>query len=186
MTVNKIVHETEERMKKQIEAVRREFAGIRTGKASPALLDTIRVEAYGTPTPLNQVGSVSAPEPRLLVVQPWDKSLVKAVSRAIQQSDLGLNPTDDGTVVRVPIPTMTEERRRDIVKHISKLAEEGRVHVRAVRHEANKDLKHQENEGTITQDESKRLVAEVQKLTDRCIEQIDELLKKKTAEVMEV
>ncbi len=186
MVVNKILHDAEERMKKQIEVVRREFSGIRTGKASPALLDAIRVEAYGTPTPLNQVGSVSAPEPRLLVVQPWDKSLVKAVSKAIQQSELGLNPTDDGTVVRVPIPTMTEERRKDIVKMISKLAEEGRVHVRQVRHDVNKDVKHQEGEGTLAQDESKRLVAEVQKLTDRYVEQIDELLKKKTAEVMEV
>ncbi len=186
MVVNKIVHDTEERMKKQIEAVRRELAGIRTGKASPGLLDTVKVDAYGTLTPINQVGSVTAPEPRLLVVQPWDKSLLKAVTKAIQQSELGLNPTDDGSVIRIPIPSMTEERRRDIVKLISKLAEEGRVHVRQVRHDVNKDVKHQETEGTIAQDESKRLVAEVQKLTDRYIEQIDELLKKKTAEVMEV
>ncbi len=186
MVVNKILYDTEERMKKQIEAVRRELAGIRTGKASPSLLDTVKVEAYGTPTPLNQLGSVTAPEPRLLVVQPWDKGLIKAITRALQQSDLGLNPTDDGSVVRVPIPSMTEERRRDIVKVIAKLAEEGRVHVRQVRHDVNKDIKHQETEGVIAQDESKRLVAEVQKLTDRSVEQIDELLKKKTAEVMEV
>jgi ribosome recycling factor len=186
MVVNKIVHDAEERMKKQVEAVRRELSGIRSGKASPGLLDTIRVDAYGTPTPLNQVGSVTAPEPRLIVVQPWDKSLLKAISRAIQQSDLGLNPVDDGVVVRVPIPSMTEERRKDIVKVINKLAEEGRVHVRAVRHDVNKDIKHQETEGTVTQDDSKRLTADVQKLTDRYIEQIDELLKKKTAEVMEV
>jgi ribosome recycling factor len=186
MVANKILHDTDERMKKQIEAVRRELSGIRTGKASPALLDTIKVEAYGTMTPLNQVGSVSAPEPRLLVIQPWDKGLVRAISKAIQSSDLGLNPVDDGTVVRVPIPSMTEERRKDIVKAVAKLAEEGRVHVRQVRHDVNKDVKHQETEGTIAQDESKRLVAEVQKLTDHAIAQIDELLKKKTAEVMEV
>ena len=186
MVVNKILHDSEERMKKQIEAVRRELSGIRTGKASPSLLDTVKVEAYGTPTPLTQLGSVSAPEPRLLVVQPWDKSLVKAVSRAIQQSDLGLNPTDDGTVVRVPIPSMTEERRRDIVKVIAKLAEEGRVHVRQVRHDVNKDIKHQETEGTVSEDDARKLVAEVQKLTDRYIGLVDELLKKKTAEVMEV
>lgn len=186
MIANKILHDTEERMKKQVEAVRRELTGIRTGKASPALLDTIKVEAYGTLTPINQVGSVSAPEPRLLVVQPWDKSLVRAISKAIQTSDLGLNPVDDGAVVRVPIPTMTEERRKDIVKAVAKLAEEGRVHVRQVRHDVNKDIKHQETEGTIAQDESKRLVADVQKLTDHAIAQIDELLKKKTAEVMEV
>jgi ribosome recycling factor len=184
--VLKMLQDAEDRMKRQLEAVRREFAGIRTGKASPGLLDAIKVEAYGQPVPLNQVGSVSAPEPRLLVVQPWDKSLVKAVSKAIQQSELGLNPTDDGVLVRIPIPAMTEERRRDLVKLIAKLAEEGRVHVRQVRHDVNKDIKHQEAEGTLAQDDSKRLTADVQKLTDRYIELIDELLKKKTAEVMEV
>jgi ribosome recycling factor len=186
MVVNKIVHDAEERMKKQVEAVRRELSGIRSGKASPSLLDTIRVEAYGTPTPLNQVGSVTAPEPRLIVVQPWDKSLLKAITRAIQMSELGLNPVDDGIVVRVPVPSMTEERRKDMVKIINKLAEEGRVHVRQVRHDVNKDIKHQETEGAITQDDSKRLTADVQKLTDRYLEQIDDLLKKKTAEVLEV
>jgi ribosome recycling factor len=183
---NKLVVDAEERMKKALEAVRREFAGIRSGKATPALLDTVRVEAYGQPVPINQVGSVSAPEPRLLVVQPWDKSLMKAITRAIQASELGLNPTDDGTVVRVPIPALTEERRRDMVKLISKLAEDGRVHVRQVRHEVNKDIKAQEHEGAVPEDEAKRLTAEIQKLTDRTIALIDELLKKKTAEVMEV
>jgi ribosome recycling factor len=173
-------------MKKALEGVRREFSGIRSGKATPALLDTVRVEAYGQPVPINQVGSVSAPEPRLLVVQPWDKSLMKAITRAIQASELGLNPTDDGTVVRVPIPALTEERRRDMVTLISKLAEDGRVHVRQVRHEVNKDIKAQEHEGAVPEDEAKRLTAEIQKLTDRTIALIDELLKKKTAEVMEV
>src|SRR5204862_4072808 len=112
---HKIVLDAEERMKKILEATRRELAGIRTGKATPALLDLIRVEAYGQMVPLQQVGSVTAPEPRLLLVQPWDKSLLKAVSKAIQASDLGLNPTDDGAVVRIPIPTLTEERRKDLV-----------------------------------------------------------------------
>ena len=184
--VNKVVTDTEERMKKVLEATRRELAGIRSGKATPALLDLVRVEAYGQAVPLNQVGSVTAPEPRLLVVQPWDKSLVKTVSRAIQQSDLGLNPTDDGSVVRVPIPALTEERRRDLVKLISKLAEEGRVHVRQVRHDVSKEVKTQESDGTISEDEAKRLVSEIRKLTDRYIALIDDLLKKKTAEVMEV
>ena len=183
---NKTVMDAEERMKKALDGTRRELAGIRSGKASPALLDTVRVEAYGQPVPINQVGSVSAPEPRLLVVQPWDKSLIKAITRAIQASELGLNPTDDGAVVRVPIPTLTEERRRDMVKLISKLAEDGRVHVRQVRHDVNKDIKAQEHEGAVPEDEAKRLTAEVQKLTDRTIALIDELLKKKTAEVMEV
>jgi len=184
--VNKTLAEAEERMKKAVESTRREFAGIRTSKATPALLDLVRVEAYGAPVPLNQVASVTAPETRLLVVQPWDKGLVKAVSRAIQQSDLGLNPTDDGTVVRVPIPALTEERRRDLVKLISKLAEEGRVHIRQVRHDVNRDVKAQESEGAVSEDEAKRLIADVQKLTDRYIGLVDELLKKKTAEVMEV
>jgi ribosome recycling factor len=183
---HKLLVEAEERMKKSIEGVRREFSGIRSGKASPALLDTVRVEAYGTPVPISQVGSVSAPEPRLIVVQPWDKSLIKAITKAIQASELGLNPTDDGTVVRVPIPSLTEERRRDMVKLISKLAEDGRVHVRQVRHDINKDIKAQEHDGKIPEDEAKRLTAETQKLTDRHIALIDELLKKKTAEVMEV
>jgi ribosome recycling factor len=184
--VNKIITDAEERMRKAVEGTRHELATLRTGKASPALLDMVRVEAYGQTVPLQQVGSVAAPEPRLLIVQPWDKSLVKAVSRGIQQSDLGLNPTDDGVVVRVPIPTLTEERRKDLVKLIAKLAEEGRVHIRQVRHDVNKDLKHQESEGTVSEDDAKRMTAEVQKLTDRYVAHIDEILKKKTAEVMEV
>jgi ribosome recycling factor len=176
----------EERMAKILEATRREFAGIRSGKASPALLDAIRIEAYGQPVPLQQVASINAPEPRLLVVQPWDKSLLKAVSRAIQQSDLGLNPTDDGTVVRVPLPALTEERRRDLVKILAKLAEDGRVHVRQVRHDLNKEIKSEEHDKVMAEDDAKRLTAEVQKLTDRYIALIDDLLKKKTHEVMEV
>jgi ribosome recycling factor len=184
--VNKIMANAEERMKKAIEAARRELSGIRSGKASPALLDTVRVEAYGQVVPLNQVGTVSAPEPRLLMVQPWDKSLIKAITRAIQQSELGVSPTDDGVVIRVPIPTLSEERRKDLVKIVAKLAEEGRVHVRQIRHDVNKEIKHQEDGGSLSEDEARRLVAEVQKLTDRYIGQVDDLLKKKTAEVMEV
>jgi len=184
--IDQHVKKTEERMKKIIEATRKEFASIRSGKASAALLDAVKVDAYGSMVPLNQVGSVSAPEARLLVVQPWDKGLLKAVSKAIQQSELGLNPTDDGSVVRIPIPTLTEERRKDMVKMISKLAEEGRVHVRQVRHDLNKEIKAEEHDHVVSEDDAKRLTAEVQKLTDRYIAMIDDLLKKKTAEVMEV
>jgi len=184
--VNKILAEAEERMKKSLEATRRELAGIRTGKASPALLDTVKVEAYGQTLSLKEVGQVSAPEARLLMVTPWDKALIKAVSRAIQMSDLGLSPTDDGTVVRIPIPTLTEERRKDMVKLVAKLVEEGRVHVRQVRHDVNKDVKHKQDDASLAEDEAKRLTADVQKLTDRYVAQLDELLKKKTAEVMEV
>jgi ribosome recycling factor len=183
---NRVIGEAEERMKKVLEATRREFAAIRSGKATPALLDTVRVEAYGTQVPIQQVASVNAPEPRLLVVQPWDKSLLKAITRAIQTSDLGLNPVDDGTVLRVPLPTLTEERRRDLVKLVGKLAEEGRVHVRQVRHDVLKDVHHQQKDHAISEDDAKRLETDTQKLTDRYIAQIEELLKKKTAEVMEV
>ncbi len=186
MVINKILGEAEERMKKAVEGTRRELSTIRSGKASPSLLDTIRVEAYGQPVPLQQVASVSAPEPRLIVVQPWDKALVKPVSRAIQQSDLGLNPTDDGVVVRVPIPQLTEERRKDLVKLVARLTEEGRVHVRQVRHDVNHDVKRQQHEHEMAEDDAKRLTAEIQKLTDRYIAILDEILKKKTAEVMEV
>jgi len=186
MTVNKLIAEAEERMKKALEGTRREFATIRSGKASPALLDTVKVEAYGSHVPIQQVGSVSAPEPRLLVVQPWDRSLVKAIHKAILQSELGLNPTDDGVVIRIPIPTLTEERRKDMVKLVSKLAEEGRVHVRQVRHDVIKDVKAQEGAHAIPEDESHRLQTEAQKLTDRYVGLIDEMLKKKTAEVLEV
>lgn len=183
---HKLLGEAEERMKKAVDGMRKELTGIRSGKASPALLDTVRVEAYGQLVPLNQVGQVSAPEARLLVVQPYDRSLVKGVARAIMQSDLGLNPTDDGVVVRVPIPTLTEERRRDLVKLVAKFAEEGRVHVRQIRHEILHDLKKQGKDGTLPEDEERRLETETQKLTDRYIAVVDELLKKKTAEVMEV
>ena len=183
---NKILVDAEERMKKSLESTRRELSGIRSGKASPSLLDTVRVEAYGQLVSLKEVGQVSAPEVRLLVVQPWDKSLIKAVTRGIQAAELGLNPTDDGSVVRVPIPTLTGERRQELVKLVAKLTEEGRVHVRQVRHDVNKDVKHQQDKGTLAEDDAKRLTAEVQKLTDRYIGQLDELLKKKTVEVMEV
>jgi ribosome recycling factor len=182
----KILNAAEERMKKALDSVRHELAGVRSGKATPALLDTIKVEAYGSVVSLKEVGQVSAPEPRLLTVQPWDKSLVKAISRAIQQSELGLNPTDDGTLVRVPIPALTEERRRDLAKLIAKFAEEGRVHIRQVRHDVNKDVQHQQKDGTVAEDDAKRLLTDVQKLTDRYIANVDELLKKKTAEIMEV
>jgi ribosome recycling factor len=184
--VDSLLVETEERMKKQIEAVRRELSGIRSGKATPALLDTVKVEAYGQMVPVQQVATVNAPEARLLVVQPWDKSLIKAVTRAIQMSEMGLNPTDDGTLVRVPIPSLTEERRKDMVKLVARLAEEGRVHIRQVRHDVNKAIKQQEGDGTVSQDDAKRLQADVQKLTDRFVSEIDEILKKKTEEIMEV
>jgi len=183
---HKILVGAEERMKKSLEFVRHEFNGVRTGKASPALLDTVRVDAYGTAMELKQVASISAPEPRLLMVQPFDRSLIKAVTKGINEANLGLHPSDDGQVIRIPIPTLTEERRKELVKLIARFAEEGRVHVRQVRHDANKELKDEEHSGDLPEDDAKRLTAEAQKLTDRYIALIDDLLKRKTAEVMEV
>jgi ribosome recycling factor len=182
----KLLADAEERMKGALEHTRKEFSSIRTGRATTALLDTVHVEYYGAVTPLAQVASVSAPEPRLLVIQPWDKSMVSAISKAIQKADLGLNPTDDGTLVRVPIPSLTEERRKDMVKLVGKLAEEGRVHIRQMRRDANDELKKRLKDGSIPEDDEKRSEQEIQKLTDRYVHTIDEMLTKKTAEIMEV
>ena len=186
MAKEKLLADTEERMKKTLEATRKELASIRTGRATTSLLDTVHVNYYGNPTPLAQVASVSAPEPRLLVIQPWEKNMVSEISKAIQKADLGLNPTDDGSVVRVPIPSLTEERRKDMVKLIGKLAEEGRVHIRQLRRESNDELKKRMKNGEIPQDDEKRAEQDIQKLTDRYITMIDDLLNKKTAEIMEV
>ncbi len=175
-----------QRMDGAIEALRREFAGVRTGKASPALLDSIRVEAYGSMVPLNQVGTVSAPEPRLLTIQPWDRSVIKDVERALRESDLGLNPSNDGNLIRIPIPALTEERRREYARMLHRFAEEARVAVRHVRKEANDEVKHRQKDESLSEDDVRREQAEVQKLTDSYIQRIDELLKHKEAEVMEV
>ncbi len=183
---DKIVAETEERMRHALEHAQHELATIRTNKATPALLDTVRVAAYGTQSPLNQVALVSAPEPRLLVIQPYDRSLTKDITRAIQSSELGLNPRDDGSVIRVPIPALTEERRRDLVKICGKLVEEGRIAVRQIRRDAIEALKKRKKDGAISEDDEKKGEKEMQQLTDRTIERLDEMLKKKTAEIMEV
>ncbi len=173
-------------MDKALEAMRREFNTVRTGKASPALLDTVRVDAYGQKMPLNQVASVSAPEPRLLIVQPWDKGLFGVVEKAIKAAELGLNPASDGNVIRVPIPTLTEERRKDMVRMLHKLAEEGRVAVRHARQEANKDIKRRQGEHEISEDDVRHEMDQVQKMTDEYIAKVEQLLKAKEAEVMEV
>lgn len=180
------LQEARQRMDKAIEAVRREFASVRTGKASPQLLDTVRVEAYGTHVPLNQVASITSPEPRLLVLQPFDRANFKAIEKGILESGLGLNPSNDGKVIRVPIPALTEERRREFVKVLHKYAEEGRVAVRQVRKDANDDIKRREKAGDLSEDESRREQDEVQKLTNQYVEKVEELLKHKEAEVMEV
>jgi len=175
-----------ERMEKSIEAVRREFTSVRSGKATPNLLDTVRVEAYGSKMALNQVGTVSAPEPRLLLVQPWDKSLLKEIEKGIQEAGLGLNPSNDGNVVRVPIPALTEERRKDMVRMLHKLAEEGRVAIRQIRQDANKEIKAKQGKHEVSEDDARRQMDEIQKLTDQHIKKIDDLLAHKEEEVMEV
>ncbi len=180
------INQAREHMEKALDAMRREFATVRTGKASPALLDTVRVDAYGSKMPLNQVATVSAPEPRLLVVQVWDKGLAGPVEKAIKSAELGLNPQTEGGVIRVPVPALTEERRRDMVKTLHKLAEEGRVAIRHARQEGNKDIKRREADGDISEDDARREIEKVQKLTDDYIHKIDQLLKAKEAEVMEV
>jgi ribosome recycling factor len=175
-----------QRMEGAIEALRREFAGVRTGKASPALLDSVKVDAYGSSMPINQVGTVSAPEARMLVVQPWDKSLIKAIEKGLRESDLGLNPSNDGQVIRIPIPALTEERRKEYVKMVHKLTEEARVAVRNVRRDANDEIKHRQKDEGLSEDDIRREQGEVQKLTDQYIARIEELMKHKEAEIMEV
>lgn len=175
-----------ERMERALEAMRREFTGVRTGKASPALLDSVRVEAYGGHMPLNQVGTVSVPEPRLLTVQPWDRTLIKAIEKALQESDLGLNPSNDGSMIRIPIPALTEERRREYVRLLHKMAEEGRVAIRQARKDANDEIKQRQKDSELSEDDSRREQDDVQKLTNQYVERVDELLKRKEAEVLEV
>jgi ribosome recycling factor len=175
-----------QKMEKAIEALRREFGGVRTGKASPALLDSVRVEAYGSHVPLNQVATVSAPEPRLLVIQPWDRAMMTPIEKALQTSDLGLNPANDGKIIRVPIPALTEQRRKEYVKILHKFAEEARVAIRQARKDANDDIKKRQKDSGMSEDEARREQDETQKLTDRYIHQVEELLKHKEAEVMEV
>lgn len=178
--------EARTQMDKALEAVRREFTSVRTGKASPALLDTVRVDAYGSRMPLNQVATVSSPEPRMLVVQPWDKNLIGTVEKAIRSSELGLNPANDGSIIRVPIPALNEERRRDMVRMLHKLAEEGRIAVRHARQEANKQIKARQQAAELSEDEAHRQMDDVQKLTDEYIQRIDQALKSKEEEVLEV
>lgn len=181
-----VINDAKIHMQKTIDATKREFGGIRTGRATPALLERITVDYYGTQTPVNQVATVTVPDPRLLVVQPWDKRMLKEVERALLKSELGLTPSTDGNVIRLPIPGLTEERRRDLVKVVRKHAEEGRVAIRNIRRDHKDKLEQLEKGGKISEDDSHRAVEELQKLTDRSIKEIDSLLSAKEAEIMEV
>ena len=178
--------EAEDKMKKGVEAMRKDLASLRAGRANPALLDKVQVDYYGTLTPINQLAGISAPEPRLLVIQPWDKTVIPAIEKSILKSDLGLNPSNDGNVIRLSIPQLTQERRQELVRVVRRKAEEFRVVVRNARREANDQVKSMERSGEISEDEAKRVQDEIQKLTDKYIEQIDKLLANKEEEVMEV
>lgn len=174
------------RMARSIEAFRKELGKVRTGRASFSLLEGIRVDYYGTPTPLQQVGTLSVPESRLITVTPWDPKMIGPIEKAIQASGLGLNPVNDGKVVRIPIPPLTEERRRELVKLVRKMAEDARVAVRNIRREGVEKLKDKEKKKEASEDEVKRAQEKVQKETDSAIRKIDEILKAKEAEILEV
>jgi len=181
-----VFQEAEQRMNGAVEALKREFGKLRVGKATPSLLEGINADAYGSATPLNQLATIGAPEPRLLVVQPWDKSLIGPIEKAIRASDLGLNPANDGQVIRVPIPALTEERRKELVKVAKGYAEEGRVAVRNVRRDANESLKKEHKAGDLTEDEEKKAHERIQELTDRFVKEIDETLSGKEKEILEI
>ncbi|HEV8305444.1 MAG TPA: ribosome recycling factor [Gemmatimonadales bacterium] len=177
------VKHAKQQMDKSVEAVKREFATVRTGKATTALLDLVRVEAYGSEVPLTQVASVAAPEPKLLTVQPWDKGLLKAIEKGIMSSDLGLTPSNDGHVIRIPLPPLTEERRKELVKVIHKLAEEGRVAIRHARTETINRIKKTEH---VSSDDQKHAEKDVQRIHDEHLKAVDAAVKAKEAEIMEV
>ena len=185
-TAQDLISDAGRRMDKSVEHAHTEFNTVRTGRASAALLDRINVDYYGTPTPLKQLATINVPEPRLMTIQPFDPGSIKAIEKAIQESDLGLTPSNDGKMIRLPIPQLTEERRKDLVKIVRGLAEEHRVAVREIRRDAMKHLKELVDSGDVGADEEHRAEERVQKLTDEHTKHIDDLLKHKEAEVMEV
>ncbi|HLA69125.1 MAG TPA: ribosome recycling factor [Bacteroidota bacterium] len=184
--VKQILHDAEQRMNKAVEVVREEFVKIRTGKATTALLDGVKVDYYGAMTPLKQIANVSTPDAHTISVQPWEKGMIQPIEKAILNANLGLNPATDGTVIRVPIPPLNEERRRELVKLVKKFAEDGKIAVRNVRRDAIEHLKKTEKQGHISEDERKRAEQEAQKLTDRHVKDIDNLVALKEKEIMEV
>lgn len=181
-----LIETASERMKAVVEAARRELAAVRTNRASPALVERIVVDYHGTPLPLAQLASISVPEPRMLLIQPWDRGALKEVERALLKSDLGLTPTNDGSVIRLVLPQLTEERRRELVRLVRKEAEERRVSIRNVRRDLNEELKRREKAKLISEDASRRTQQQVQQLTDRFIAELDRLLQAKEQEIMEV
>jgi len=186
MAIDDLIQDATRRMDKSVEAAQTEFATLRTGRASPALLDRVQIDYYGQQTPLKQLATINAPEPRMITVQPFDPSSLSAIERAIQESDLGLTPSNDGKLIRLPIPQLTEERRKELVKVVRGMAEEGRVAVRNVRRDAIHHLKELVGKSEVGKDEEHRAEERVQKLTDDHTKKIDELLERKEAEILEV
>ena len=184
--IEDVVADAQRRMDKTIDSTRQEFGSVRTGRASAGLLDRIQVSYYGTKTPLNQLAQISVPEPRLLSIQPYDKGAIKEIERAILESDLGLTPANDGQVIRLPVPQLTEQRRKELVKVVGKLAEEGRIALRNVRRDAITQLKELEKDGDVGSDDLHRAEERVQKLTDGHVKLVDELYKHKETEILEV
>lgn len=184
--MKEIQNKLKQQMDKTIEALKHEFSTIRAGRANAQMLDKIRVDYYGTPTPINQVGSISVPEPRTLMINPWDKSAMKDIETAIRNSDLGLNPTNDGEVIRLNVPALTEERRKELCKQAKKASEDFKVRIRNERRDANDKLKKLEKEGEITEDDLKKAQDNVQKMTDKYIKEIDTLLDIKEKDIMAV
>jgi ribosome recycling factor len=186
MNVKEIFAESEQRMKKSIESLKKDFTRIRTGRASAALLDGITVEYYGSPMPVNQVAAISVPDARMIMIQPWEKSMIGPIEKAIQASDLGLNPQSDGNVIRLPIPPLSEERRKDLFKHCKKISEDNKVAIRNIRRDSNELLKESEKSKKITQDDLKKGQDEIQKLTDKYIKSVDDMLSLKEKEILEL
>ena len=186
MPANDIIKSATEHMGKTISVLRSEMNSIRAGRANPQLLDNIKVDYYGTPTPISQVGNISAPEPRMLVISPWDAKLIPLIEKAIRVSDLGINPVNDGKIIRLAIPELTEERRKELVKTVHKLGEEAKVAIRNVRRDANDALKKMQKNSEITEDELKRFEDEMQKLTDKYGKSIEDTLKEKEKEILKV
>jgi ribosome recycling factor len=184
--IDELLEDAQERMAKSVEATRHEFGSVRTGRASPALLDRIAVEYYGSSTPLKQLATITAPEARLLTIQPYDKSSIKAIERAILESDVGLTPSNDGNVIRLGVPELTEERRKQLVKVVRNIAEEGRIAIRNIRRGVNHDLRELKEAGDAGSDDEHRAETELQKVTDARIAELDEVLKHKEEEILEV
>ncbi|NLV21269.1 MAG: ribosome recycling factor [Syntrophomonadaceae bacterium] len=184
--INDILNDAEERMKKTIDHMLGDFAGMRAGRANPAMLDKIMVNYYGEPTPINQMANINVPEARLLVIQPWDKSTIPDIEKAIMKSDLGITPSSDGNVIRLAVPQLTEERRKDVVKVVKKRGEEAKVAIRNIRREGNDLIKSSEKDKLISEDEGKKGLDNIQKLTDKYIKDVDAALQVKEKDIMEV